>query len=132
MRRCYGHYFIALHVYKNLKTTSGLSILIDGVISLPDATSYDKYHFKVSFTFYKLTAIGTFLFEERVGCFSNPAPEQAQDFIDHLREYFKYLQPLMYNLPVYKLYKTKTWKKFEHHADRVFELGRHFINKVCN
>ena len=27
----------------NLKTTSGLSILLHGVISLPDATSYDKY-----------------------------------------------------------------------------------------
>ena len=27
---------------KNLLTTSGLSILLYGVISLPDATSYDK------------------------------------------------------------------------------------------
>ena len=27
---------------KNLKTTSGLSILMHGVISLPDTTSYDK------------------------------------------------------------------------------------------
>ena len=26
----------------NLKTTSGLSILLHGVISLPDATAYDK------------------------------------------------------------------------------------------
>ena len=26
----------------NLETTSGLSILLHGVISLPDATSYDK------------------------------------------------------------------------------------------
>ena len=27
---------------KNLKNTSGLSILLHGVISLPDVTSYDK------------------------------------------------------------------------------------------
>ena len=27
----------------NLKTTSGLSILLHGFISLPDAMSYDKY-----------------------------------------------------------------------------------------
>ena len=27
---------------ENLQTTSGLSILLHGVISLPDATSYDK------------------------------------------------------------------------------------------
>ena len=29
----------------NLKTTSGLSILLHGVISLPDATSYDNIIF---------------------------------------------------------------------------------------
>ena len=29
----------------NLLTTSGLSILLHGVISLPDVTSYDKRHF---------------------------------------------------------------------------------------
>ena len=28
---------------ENLKTTSSLSILLHGVISLPDAMSYDKY-----------------------------------------------------------------------------------------
>ena len=32
-------YVITFHV--NLETTSGLSILLHGVISLPDATSYD-------------------------------------------------------------------------------------------
>ena len=30
----------------NLLTTHGLSILLHGVISLPDATSYDKIHLK--------------------------------------------------------------------------------------
>ena len=29
----------------NLLTTSGLSILLHGVISLSDVTSYDKYYF---------------------------------------------------------------------------------------
>ncbi|KAL4236526.1 hypothetical protein ACF0H5_004911 [Mactra antiquata] len=74
-------------------------------------------------------SIGTFLFEERVGCFSNPTPAQAKDFIDHLQEFFRYLQPLMYNVPTYRLYRTKLWKKFEYHADKVFELGREFIEK---
>lgn len=74
-------------------------------------------------------SIGTFLFEERVGCFSNPPPAKAKEFIDNLQQFFRYLQPLMYNVPTYKLYKTKLWKKFEHHADKVFELGRYFIEK---
>ena len=77
-----------------------------------------------------LPAIGTFLFEERIGCFSKPTPAKAQDFLDHLQEYFRYLQPLMYNVPIYKYYKTKLWKKFEYHSDKVFELGRYFIDKV--
>lgn len=74
-------------------------------------------------------SIGTFLFEERVGCFSNPTPKHAKDFIDHLQEFFRYLQPLMYNVPTYRIYRTKLWKKFEYHADKVFELGRYFIEK---
>ena len=32
----------------NLKTASGLSIILHGVISLPDATSYDKPLFSLS------------------------------------------------------------------------------------
>lgn len=74
-------------------------------------------------------SIGTFLFEERIGCFSKPTPTKAQQFIDHLQEFFKYLQPLMFNVPIYKLYPTKLWKKFEYHSDAVFQLGRYFINK---
>ena len=34
MQRCYGRH--------NISRNSGLSILLHGVISLPDATSYDK------------------------------------------------------------------------------------------
>ena len=40
MREAKNH-FITLS--ENLYTTSGLSILMHGVISLPDLASYDKY-----------------------------------------------------------------------------------------
>ena len=36
----------------NLKTTSGLSILLHGVILLPGATSYDKLDREIVATFY--------------------------------------------------------------------------------
>ena len=39
-RRCYGHHFIPLHVLESLQTTSGLSILMHDVISLPDKSIY--------------------------------------------------------------------------------------------
>ena len=38
-QRCYGCHNISV----NLQTTCGLSILLHGIISLPDATSYDKH-----------------------------------------------------------------------------------------
>ena len=38
----------------NLLTTSGLQILLHGVISLPDSTSYDNVHFRVNFRVLKL------------------------------------------------------------------------------
>ena len=37
-QRCYGRHNVSR---KSKKSTSGLSILLHGVISLPDATSYD-------------------------------------------------------------------------------------------
>ena len=39
---CYGRYIIHVTFPENLLTTSGLMILMHGVISLPDPTSYDN------------------------------------------------------------------------------------------
>ena len=41
-KRCDGRHFIHVTLSENLQTTSGLSILMHDVISLPDATLYDK------------------------------------------------------------------------------------------
>ena len=44
-QRCDERYNVVMDVItfpQNRKTTSGLQILLHGVISLPDATSYDK------------------------------------------------------------------------------------------
>ena len=84
-------------------------------------------HFRLSVC---ATAIGTFLFEERIGCLENQPSQQAQDFIHHLRSYFRLMQPLMYNLPIYKLFRTKTWKQYEHHSDQVMKIGQTFVDKV--
>lgn len=70
------------------------------------------------------------MFEERIGCFNDPPPKQAQDFIENLVGFFKYMQPLMYNVPVYKIWPTKTWKIYEGYADRVLQIGQTFVDKV--
>ena len=41
--RCYGRN----NVSRNRLTTSGLQIVLNGVISLPDATSYDNYMYRI-------------------------------------------------------------------------------------
>jgi hypothetical protein len=76
-------------------------------------------------------AIGTFLFEERIGCLGEQTPQLAQDFIENLQGFFKLMQPLMYNLPLYKIYPTKTWKQYEKYTDNILKIGRSFVDKVC-
>ena len=44
MQRCYGRHSVS----RKFGTTNGLSISLHGVISLPDATSHDKYTFLVA------------------------------------------------------------------------------------
>ena len=75
-------------------------------------------------------AIGTFLFEERIGCLEATPSQKAQDFIHHLRSYFRLMQPLMYNLPTYKLFPTKRWQEYEFHSDQVMKIGQTFVDKV--
>ena len=77
-----------------------------------------------------VAAIGTFLFEDRIGCFANPTPYHTQSFIDNLQGFFKLMQPLMYNVPLYKITPTKLWKKYESYADNVLSIGRSFVEKV--
>lgn len=76
-----------------------------------------------------MESIGTFLFEERIGCLGQETSPMAQSFIANLEGFFKTLQPLMYNLPVYKLWSTKLWKQFENYSDNVIDIGRGLVEK---
>ncbi|KAK7488462.1 hypothetical protein BaRGS_00020247 [Batillaria attramentaria] len=76
-----------------------------------------------------MESIGTFLFEERIGCLAKNPSGLAQNFIYHLQSYFRLMQPLMYNLPIYKIFRTQRWAQYEHHADQVMRIGRIFVDK---
>lgn len=109
------HYILSLSVLQHLNYT---------------ITQYFAFVIRMNMFSYSNSAIGTFLFEERIGCLEdNPTP-QAQDFISNLKSYFHLMQPLMYNLPIYKIFRTKLWKQFEFHADEVMRIGRLFVDKV--
>ena len=79
-----------------------------------------------------MSAIGTVLYDDRLGCFSDPPSKTATEFIDYLVAFFKYMQPLMYDVPLYKIYPTKTWKKYEYYADKVIGIGNMYVNKVTS
>ena len=79
---------------------------------------------------YYFLAVGTVIFEERIGSFDQPPSKMSVQFLDNLIGFFNNMQPLMFNAPIYKYWATPTWKTFEGHADKVVEAGMHFINKV--
>jgi len=70
------------------------------------------------------------VFEERIGCLSDPPPPLAEEFIVVLGKIMKYIQLLMFGAPLYKIYPTKTWKMFVNALDNSYRLGHTFINKV--
>ncbi|XP_013406758.1 cytochrome P450 10 [Lingula anatina] len=76
-----------------------------------------------------LESIGTVLFENRIGCFEDVPLADAKDFIDHLLCFFKYMQTLVFGLPIYTIYPTKTYKQFEFHTDKVTAIGQKFVDK---
>ena len=76
------------------------------------------------------SAVGTMLFEDRIGCFNDPMPKQAEAFIQNLGGFFRTLQPLMYNVPTYRLYEHSGWKEFERYTDNLLSIGLDFVNKV--
>lgn len=76
-----------------------------------------------------MESIGTFVFEERLGCLGKQPTSMTQTFIENLEGFFKTLQPLMYNLPIYKIFRSQLYKKFETHSDKIFEIGQNLVEK---
>lgn len=81
---------------------------------------------------WSMESIGTVLFEERIGCLDPKPPKLALDFIANLVGYFKLMQPLMYNAPIYKVFPTKQWNQFVNYADNVINIGRSFVERKMN
>ena len=74
--------------------------------------------------------MGSVLFESRIGALGNPPSKGAQEFVHNLMGFFKYMQPLMYNMPVYKYINTPTWRTYEEYGDKVHEAGLKMVQKV--
>lgn len=76
------------------------------------------------------SAMGTFLFDSRIGLLGLNPPQQSVDFIQNLQGFFRLMSPLTFNFPFYKLFPTTEWRYFQSYADNVFRIGRSFVDKV--
>lgn len=76
------------------------------------------------------SAMGTFLFDSRIGLLGLNPPQQSVDFIQNLQGFFRLMSPLTFNFPFYKLFPTSEWQHFQSYADNVFRIGRSFVDKV--
>ncbi|XP_014671028.1 PREDICTED: cytochrome P450 10-like [Priapulus caudatus] len=76
-----------------------------------------------------LESVGTILFEERIGCFDEVPSTEAREFIGHVLGYFRTMQSLLFGPPLYKIRPTKEWLTHCEHGDKVFELGKAFVQK---
>ncbi|KAH9515449.1 Peptidyl-prolyl cis-trans isomerase cyp10 [Bulinus truncatus] len=77
-----------------------------------------------------MESICTYLFEERIGCLGESATPIARSFLENLEGFFKTLQPLLYNVPLYQVWPTKTWLKFQNYADNIMDIGHFFVEKT--
>ncbi|PVD23391.1 hypothetical protein C0Q70_16660 [Pomacea canaliculata] len=83
---------------------------------------------------------------QTINRFSSPVNSVAKDFVRRIHEikdsenevagietevfnYFRHMQPLMYNLPFYKLFRTKRWIDYETHSDEVMRIGRQLFDQ---
>lgn len=81
-------------------------------------------------TLFIFSAMGTFLFDSRIGLLGLNPPQQSVDFIQNLQGFFRLMSPLTFNFPFYKLIPTSEWRHFQSYADNVFRIGRSFVDKV--
>lgn len=81
-------------------------------------------------TLFIFSAMGTFLFDSRIGLLGLNPPQQSVDFIQNLQGFFRLMSPLTFNFPFYKLFPTTEWRHFRSYADNVFRIGRSFVDKV--
>ncbi|XP_055887015.1 cytochrome P450 10-like isoform X3 [Biomphalaria glabrata] len=76
-----------------------------------------------------LESIGTFLFEERIGCLGDKPTPIAHSFLENVEGFFRTLQPLLFDVPVYRVWPTDTWRQFEHYADNIMSIGTFLVHK---
>ena len=55
-------------------------------------------------------------------------PPDCQEFISVIQEFFTASQELLFSLPLYKLYPTKTWRKLKEMQIKGYQIGLKFIN----
>lgn len=75
------------------------------------------------------TAVAFFVLGKRLGALDiDNMPPDCQEFISVIQEFFTASQELLFSLPLYKLYPTKTWRKLKEMQIKGYQIGLKFIN----
>lgn len=77
-----------------------------------------------------LTAVALFVLGKRLGSLNvGSVPDDCQEYIDHLQKFLLSTQDLLFNLPYYKIYPTKSWKLLMEAQNGLHRIGMGLIEE---
>ncbi|XP_014784451.1 cytochrome P450 10 isoform X1 [Octopus bimaculoides] len=78
---------------------------------------------------WSMETAGVMLFNERLGCLEANPPSIAIDFVKNLQGFLGHLNYLLFSMPLYKIFRTKRWREFEHYNDQLVSIGSSLLKK---
>ena len=70
------------------------------------------------------TAIGSVLFETRMGCLKPDMPERVQAFIDSISQMMQSSLQVMIGEEIHRTLNTRFWRRHEAAWDAIFDIGK--------
>ena len=75
------------------------------------------------------TAIGTFIFDSRLGLLDDPPRDEPERFVKATQDFLHYTQELRSGPPFYKIMETPAWKGFCKASDFLIEAGKKYVEE---
>ena len=66
-----------------------------------------------------------------MGCLDSGVPiaKHHQEFIDNVQEFISVSQDLLFGLPLYKVFPTKSWKRLEKSQVKINDIAKSYIEE---
>lgn len=96
---------------------------------MSDNGDFVRSDLKETLFLWSLESVGTVLFGTRLGCLEEKPSQFAEKFINFLIGTFEGIQKLMFSLPFYQFYPTKTWREFEKNYTGLLSTGLEILEQ---